>query len=174
MTYSSASDVAQLTKNLLGPEATYTLTSSPTVTAVNSWLTSGCSELELFVVSLGYDVPIPVGSIARAKFEHLEALYAAAWAEFSRTTGTLVPDERTRGQVLMEMFYDQLDRVSDMDLSRAGVSRSSAGKMHVGGISIARKQTVQQNTDNVQPRFFKDMFSFPGTLDPMPSTASSR
>jgi hypothetical protein len=70
------------------------------------------------------------------------------------------------------MFWDQWERISGMDLTLTGVDRSSDGKLYVGGISVSDKQSRETDTSKVSPRFARDMFRFPDTIDPTGSTAS--
>lgn len=172
MPYASASSVAAYTRSLLGEFVTYTNSSCPTRQQVDGWLSSGCSIIEARLSGAGYTVPIAATAGAYAWISDLNALFAAARAEISRSNVTLGPGERTRGQVFQELFDDGLDSLLAIDLSSLGVDRASRGSMYVGGTSKADKQTQEADTDRVEPRFARNMFRFPGVLDPTGSTAS--
>jgi len=172
MSYSSPSAVGALCRNLLGEFVTWTDSSCPTRQQVDGWLSSGCSIIEARLSALGYSVPVSQGTRAYDWLSDLNTLFGVSRAELSRTTATIGPGERSRGELFSEMFYDGLDRLADIDLSSMGVSRASRGVMYAGGISVADKQTQEADTDRVKPRYERDMFRFPGVQDPTGGTAS--
>lgn len=173
MSYASASQVAAYCKNLLGPDPTFTQSSCPTIIQVKGWLSSGCSIIESCLADNGYITPVSASAGVYTWIQEIESLFAAARAEMSRTNVVLGPGERTRGQVFQEMFWDELDRLCQRDLTRDGVARTSAGIMHVGGISVVRKRQVEQDADRVNPRFERNQFRFPDTIDPSGRTSGS-
>lgn len=172
MAYASASTVSGLTKNLLGGEPTFTTSTCPTIYEVNQWLSSGCSIIESTLAGCRYTVPVAAGATIYDWIVSLNALYAAAYAEMSRSNVTLSPGERTRGQVMLEQFDAQLKRLCEGDLTNAGLSRATNAQLYAGGISVADKQRQESDDDRVNPRFGRRMFSFPDTIDPQTSTAS--
>jgi hypothetical protein len=163
MAYSSASDVVGWCHNVLGSASMFSEATDPTLGNVESWLSSGCAVIETQLQSWGYSVPVAATAGAYQWLKDLNTLYAAARVEMSRTNITLGPGERTRGQVMDEWFWRDLDRLQRRDLSTAGVSRSSTGKLYVGGVSQSDKATWDQDSDRVKPRFRKGMFETPGT-----------
>ena len=166
MSYSSASNVAGYCANLLGDEYEFSFTTVPALDQVNFWLSSACSIIESCLSDNGYVVPVSTSSTAYIWIQEIESLFAAARAEMARTNVVLGPGERSRGQVFEEMFWEQLDRLCKRDLTRSGVSKLSNGVIHVGGISRARKALVEQTGDRVAPRFERNQFRFPDTIDP--------
>jgi hypothetical protein len=172
MGYCSASDISSLTKNLLGSSGSFDSSTCPTVAQVNAWITSGCGVIESTLAGAKYSVPVASGTAAYDWLRNLNALYGAAWAEMSRTNVTLEPNQRTRGQVFLEEFWSQLEKLTKGDLTLAGLGRTSQGKLYVGGISISDKQLREGNTDRVPPKFHKGLGSFPGTIEPGATTAS--
>ncbi len=162
--YASASDVASLCRNLLGGQTSFGLSSSPTLTEVNTWLSSGCGIIETRLRGT-----ISTGTTAYDMAKDLNALFAAGKAEMSRSNVTLQPGERTRGQVFMQMFWDELKAMSSMDLSALGWSSlvtSTGGKVYAGGISQADKASVASDTDRVDSRFKRGQFRSIETLNP--------
>ena len=117
---------------------------------------------------------VPVASTVRAYnwVKELNALYATARAELSRTNVTLVPGERTRGQVFLEMFWEDLHSFVAMNLTSVGVGRTSTAQIYVGGISQTDKDTYDEDSDRVPPRFRRGQFEFPGTVRADTTTAS--
>lgn len=167
MSYTSASTVAGYCKNLLGPDRIFSESSCPRLDEVNHWLSTGCGVLETVLSNQGYNTPVSAGVPAYDWLNELNALWGAAFSEMSRTNMVLEPGARTRGQVFYEMFWEQLDRLVKLDLTRMGVGRNAAGAMYVSGVKRARIDSVQTNTTYVRSRFERNMFKFPGTIDPV-------
>jgi len=170
--YADKTDVNAFCKNLLGAASGFDTDTDPTLIFVDAWLSSGCAVLETQLGSHGYTTPVASTVAAYGWLTNLNALYAAARAEMSRTNVTLRVGERTRGQVFDKMFWDELKRMLDMDLTMAGVGRSATGVVYVGGISVADKQAKEGDSDRVGPKFQKGIFDFPGTIRPETTTAS--
>ena len=173
MPYSSASAVAANCKNLLDGQVTWSTTTDPTLQQIKTWLSAGCSIVETELSSAGYDIPVGAGTSAYDRISDLEAIYAAARAEMSRTNITVGPGERTRGQMLMEMFWMDLDKLVDSDLTQAGVTKTGGGKIYTGGISVSTKQTYDTDEDRVPSRFRRGQFRWPGTQVPGGTTISA-
>ena len=157
MAYTSACSVARLCRNLLGQEKVFSQSSCPTLNDVNEWLSSGCSIIESTLAGCRYTVPVASGTTAYGWLSDVNALYGAGMAEMSRTTATVSTDERTRGQVFLEMFWTQLDRLCDSDLSLAGLERANTGPLYVGGTKHSVKRGWRQDTDRVGPRFWRGL-----------------
>jgi len=170
MAYASASDVAANSQSLLHGADSFGTSSSPMLSEVRGWLSSGCSIIETRVASHGYTVPVTAGTRGYDWAKDLNAIYATARAELSRTNVTLAPGERTRGQVFLEMFWDGLEEFLKMDLTLVGIARGSSGTLYAGGISKSDKQLDEADSDRVQPRFKRGQFEFPGTIRPSIST----
>jgi len=168
--YASASNVANYCRNLLGDSASFSSSTSPTLTAVNTWLSSGCSIIESRLSSYGYSIPVSTGTTLYDWISDLNTLYAAARAEMSRINVTLSPGERTRGQVFEEMFWKQLDQWKSMDLTTTGATNNTSSNsilgqtLWVGGTSVASKDSYKDASDRVKPKFSKGMFNMPGTI----------
>ncbi len=164
MAYSTCAQVADLCQNLIQGASTFTSSTSPTEAAVGRWLSSGCSIIETRLRG-----KLTAGTTAYDMASDLNALFAAGKAELSRSNVTLQPGERTRGQVFMQMFWDELAQMLKMDLSALGWSSlvtSTGGKVYAGGISQADKDTVTSDTDRVISRFNRGQFRSTGTYNP--------
>jgi len=170
MPYASVDQVAALCRNLLGTATQFGSSTSPTVYEVESFLSSGCSAIEIRLSAAGYDVPVAAGSRAYDFISHLNTLYGAAYAEMSRTNVVLGPGERTRGQQFLAQFNNEIDGFISLDLTGMGISRSSRGEIYVGGTSKADVNSNISDTDRVPPRFFRGMLQTSGTLEPSEST----
>jgi len=164
MTYGSASGVAANVPNLVGEEGTFTKTTIPTDTQVERWLAAGYALINGDLAGRGYSTPVPATATVYSLVVDLEELYAAARAESARMSARIGPDERTRGQMLMQQFKDGLKALLAMDLSRAGLTHT--GKLYAGGISQSDKDSYNADTDRVQPRFKRGMWRMPDTTRP--------
>lgn len=173
MSYSSASSVASLTRNLTGNKQ-YSTSTCPTINEVNQWLSSGCAIIESRLAGCDYSVPVTGGTAAYDWLGQLNTLYAAAWAEMSRTTATLEPNQATKGQIFLEEFWNQLDMLCKGDLTLAGLSLVSAGRgaIYAGGTMVSEKRIWERDSGRVKSRFSRRMFRTPGTLEPGGYTAS--
>ena len=157
MAYASPSDVANYCRNLLGPEPDFSDATSPTRTAINNWLSAGCALIDGQLASRGYSA-IPTTSTAYDIARDVNALYVAWQAERSRTTTRVTNEERTRADLFKKDFNDQLKMLLTMDLSQTGVTLSrgtTSGGPYAGGISVSDKDTQEDDTDRVQPRFVR-------------------
>ena len=164
MAYSTCAQVADLCQNLIQGASTFTSSTSPTEAAVGRWLSSGCSIIETRLRGT-----LTAGTRAYDMASDLNALFAAGKAELSRSNVTLQPGERTRGQVFMQMFWDELEQMMKMDLSALGwtsLVTSTGGMLYAGGISQADKASVASNTDRVDSRFKRGQFRSVETLNP--------
>lgn len=167
MAYASASNVEALCQHLLGKENAFSTTSSPTRDEVTAFLSSGCAIIESYLSSYGYSVPVASGTVSYDWIRDINAYYAAAIAEMTRLNVSVQPGERTKGQVYQEIFWQNLERLLSLDLALVGgTSRSNAGSLYVGGISVDDKNTYIGNSDRVKPRFSRDQFAFPGIMRP--------
>ena len=172
MAYCSSSAVGALCQSIMSGASDFGASTSPILAAVNSWLSSGCAVLEAKLGEKGYSAPGST-SVGYAWLADLNAFYAAARVEMSRSSFSLEPGARTRGQVFEEMFWAGLERLGKMDLSMVGFARDSAGKLYAGGISQDDKDTYEEDSDRVKPRFTRNQFGFPDTIRPDSLTAAS-
>ncbi len=171
--YGSTSGVASLCRQLASGASDFTTSTSPTAAQVTVWLTGGCAIIETKLTSAGYDVPPAATTVVYGWLTDLNDLWAASKAEMSRTNITLGPGERTRGQVFEEQFWRGMKQLLDNDLTYAGLSRTSTAKIYVGGVSQDDKDTWEDTTDRVGPRFFRGQYAFDETIRPDYSTSGS-
>lgn len=164
MAYASASDVAAFCSNLITGAANFSDSTTPNITQVNAWLSSGCAIMEGYLTSVGYTPPPGTNTAAYIELRQLNAFYGAAMAEMARTNIRLTPGERTRGQQFEKMFWDGLDRLLKRDLSAVGMTYSHRG--YIGGVSESDVETVKDDTDRVPTRFNRGVFDLPGTTRP--------
>lgn len=166
MAYSSASDVALLTSNLLAGSNNFTELTTPAKEGVENWLSSGCSIIHSALQGNGYSVPVTAGAAPAiyGKVKQLEIYYGVAMAEMSRLNTRVAARERTRGQIFMKLFEDGLTSLMNDDLSLGGVPVVATAPMFIGGISKDRKSTVESDTDRVPARFYRGLLEFPGTV----------
>ncbi len=179
MSYSTASGVAAYcSKNLLGPDRLFTESTCPTLNQVEEYLSSGCAIIETVLAGARYATPVPATAGVYGWVSSLNALWAAAHAELYRMNTTMGPGERGRGQLLYDYFWSELEKLilgiggNGNDLTLVGLTRTSVGKLYVGGISVSDKQLWESDTDRVTPRFATGLFSFPGTIKPTARSSS--
>ncbi len=163
--YSAASLVADYTPALLDKDKNFTATTRPTKSAVERWLSSGCSLIHTRLSSAGYTVPIDPSSPVYETVVELETLYGVSRAEMVRLTARVAVTERTRSQQFATMFNKGLDDLLKLDLSEAGVGHDPS-QLYSGGISESDKASVDSGDDRVEPRFRRDQFRYPGTNRP--------
>lgn len=152
--YASASDVAALCRNLLGPEPNFSDATSPNQAQISAWISSGCAVINANLASRNYGA-IPQTSVAWDMARDINALYAAWMAERSRTLTRVTNDERTRADMFKRDFNDQLQQMMRLDFSTLGVIQT--GGVYAGGISAADKDRQESDTDRVAPRFVRGM-----------------
>lgn len=178
MPYCTASAVSAYSKNILGPNKIFTDSTCPTIDQVNSWMSSGCSIIETALLSERYTVPVASTAGVYGWIAELNAMYTASHVEFYRTNVTVSPGERTRAQIIYEMFKDELKALlygwdgKGNDLTLVGISRTSVGPIYAGGLKKSDKQVWESDADRTTPFFFRGMGRFPGTIDPAAGTAS--
>ena len=165
--YASASDVAFLCRNLLASASGFSTSTSPTLTAINGWLSSGCGIIETQLNAWGYATPVSENVALFDWLRHLNTLFAAGYAELSRLNITVSPGERTRGQLFLDQFNAGLKSLQSLDLIMVGASALDTGITHlgafVGGVSVSNKATHVADGDRVKPKFYVGVFNMPGT-----------
>lgn len=171
MSYCTTCDVYSLVHTLVAPASAFDTSTCPSLSDVTTWVTAGSSAIDTQLASNGYG-PIPANSTAYALAGQCNALFAALFAEESRTNARVSADERTRGDRFKRDYEALMKVLVAMDLSRAGVSSLSGGRAYAGGISVSDRATVESDTDRVQPRFRRGQFRNPGTLLPNNISAS--
>ena len=175
MAYASASDVSSLVPHLIGSTASeFNTSTSPTLTEVNAWLSSGSSIINAKIASRGYDA-IGATSIAYEFARQANALYGAYMAERSRLSARVSKQENTRGDVFKSDFEDMLEMLVGLDLSRMGVGRSLGPPTpYAGGISATDKEEYEADSDRIAPRFARGMFNNSETQKPDTSRANEQ
>jgi hypothetical protein len=164
MAYASASDVYMLTPALVLPASGFDVSTCPTLTQVNSWLSAGSAIIDSTLYTAGLN-PIPAGAASYPLATQVNALFGAWMAERSKSNAIISATERQRADLFKKDFTDLLAVLSGMDLSRAGVPEASS-RVYAGGISQSDKQTAAANTDRVPTRFSRGMGRNPLRLDP--------
>jgi hypothetical protein len=89
----------------------------------------------------------------------IEAQYGAAMAHTARAVQVSSAEDQTKGQILMRLFEKNLDNLLKEDLSMAGIAHTS--KIYAGGISVDDKDTVESDTDRVDPAFYRGIHGDP-------------
>lgn len=166
MTYSSASDVAAYCPEMMDGGTNFSATTKPTVTQINAFITVANAKVDSSLAAAGYEVPAGAGATVYPVLRDLEALYVAARAHAAVLSARLGPDDRPKAFVFKKMFEDGMRELLSSDLTMAGLTRASTGTLYAGGISKDDKETYEDDTDRVEPRFKRDQFRTTGTLRP--------
>ena len=166
MAYCTSNEVANLCRHLLGNEVGFNTSSSPTLSAVQEWMSSGCAILETALSSRGYSVPVLRSSGIFDWMSTLNATYAAFQAHRSRISYAVNPGEMTRDMTLEQQFWSDLERMTGMNLVNIGVPMNGQAKGFIGGVSKASKQTYKDNSDRVKPRFHRGILQPTGISTP--------
>lgn len=170
MTYASASDVGLYCPEIIGANSEFSDATDPTRVQVERWLDKGYSRINTAFAGHGYATPVQSSATVYDAVVDLEALYAAARAQFARMSSRLAATERAKGQIYLKQFNDELTALFAQDLTRAGVARASGGKLWMGGISESDKDSYEDDADRVKPRFKRDQFRASGAELPNSNT----
>ena len=180
MGYASSSDIGILCPHLLACGSSsgsdFSASTTPTLNAVNAFISSGSNVIDTRLASKGYD-SIPNTSIAYGMAREANAFYGAYLAERSLLSARVSKMENSRADFFKKDFNDTLEMLVNLDLSNAGVGRSLAPKSpYTGGISETDKDNQQDNLDRVPPRFSRGFATNPETTRPnnAPSDKQSR
>lgn len=169
MAYCSASDIFAFSQNLTHGQPAFNEETTPTLTQINRFLSSGCAAIHTGLSSVGISVPVASGTDLYDRLSDLNSLFGAGRAELSRVNTTIGPGERTRGQYFLDLFKEELEmlleELSEMaedELEEIGgeVNVSSTGKIFVGGISQDSKDAYDSDSDRVKPRMTRNQFKF--------------
>ena len=174
MSYSGCERVADLCLNLMNNASTLTEIPSsvkPASAAYVRWLSSGCALIESTLARRGYSTPVAATAQIYPFIADLEAQYGAYRAEQSRGSVRSGTGDRTRGDGFKTAFDDGIKFLMETDLTQLGVAHTS--HLYAGGISVSDKAIDQGDTDVVQPRFARGVFSGTGQENnPNRNTAS--
>ncbi len=156
--YSSCVRVAALIPNLLNSASDFDNLSvcTPGSAQLINWMSAGCALIEAKIGGMGYTTPIGAANTIFDYLADLEATYTAYRAESARSSPRVAAGERTRAQQFKRDFDSGLDDISDMDLTRLGITYT--GKFYIGGISETEKETQESNTDRVPSRIKRGQF----------------
>jgi len=156
MAYASASQVAAYTPMLLD-EGRFTPTTKPPLSAVEQWLSAGCGLIEATLASAGFRTPIDPSDPIYSAVVDLNALYAAAQAEYARLTVRVTDDSNTRAALLMRRFEDGLHRIASLRPD-AAAAVSTPRKGYIGGVWKSDKEDVTDDSDRIPTRFARGQF----------------
>lgn len=163
MTYATLEDVAAYVPTT-GDNGTYTADTKPTKAQVERFLNRGYSSINAALAAAGYSTPVSSDATVYDELTDLEALYAAARVELVRLSSRYGAEERTRSSALKKEFTDGLAALLKRDLSRAGATHTS--KLTMTGWKESEKESVESDTDRVEPRFKRGQFRYSGTQRP--------
>ena len=156
MAYASASQVANYTP-MLTDEGRFTPTTRPPLSAIEHWLSAGCALIEATLASAGFRVPVEASDPIYDAVVDLNALYAAAQAEYSRLTVRVTDDANTRAAIFQRRFRDGLQQIAALRPGDAATV-STARKGYIGGVWKSDKEDVSDDSDRIPTRFSRGQF----------------
>lgn len=122
-------------------------------------------EIYTFLTLEGNASPQTVAASLRQVYRAAGNVASAIGARYARKV-TNSMGRRKQEQETMMAHYLTLAKYLRGRASMLGVAP------YAGGLSVAEKETNQENTDLVQPEFQRDMFSEPATEDNPPLTST--
>lgn len=158
--YASASSVFPYFRAELSGSAAFTANTLPTSTDITTWLAQGYARVNRALAGQGYTTPVTSSAACYEEVVQCEILYAAAMGHTVKNVQRASADQWTKGEVYMDRHRKALADLLASDLSRAGLSHTSG--VYAGGISDADKESAEEDTDRVTPRFSRGQFNQPG------------
>ncbi|NIV40478.1 MAG: hypothetical protein GWN58_67085 [Anaerolineae bacterium] len=161
MAYGSASGVAALCKHLTTQgDGAFNNDTTPTRRQVLAFLDDGSALMDAEMSQNGFSTPV-TASLVTAVLDPIAEFYAAAMAESVETVrrsdwqGT---SESSKPTHWMELHRGAMDRIMmerGKALSILGATRgtSLAYGLHAGGLSEDEKDTWEDDSDFIEPRF---------------------
>ncbi len=108
MTYAQFSDVVALVPQLSGSQALNDVTSIPTITQVNEYLTNTAAEIDAALASIGLQTPVTQPASFVTALLHLNAVGAAALLLLSIYPAETESDKAPLGTVFLEEYKMRL------------------------------------------------------------------
>lgn len=120
MSYGSASGVAAIVP--AAAPSGFSATTTPTATQVATWLAEGYSEINRYLSTAGYAVPVESTTDIYATLTALENLYAAAYVLRARGMDIVQGGEENRSDSMLRDFFARLKTLAGQDLTALGGS----------------------------------------------------
>ena len=133
---------------------------APTQANVNDWLEQGAQYLDAKLSSAGYTTPVTSGTAAYTMLTNLNTLFAAAMVENAYSVDVNAATGQSRGETLEMRFWKGVDNLLKLDLSGMGVTHTCHA--YAGGISLADKDAVEDDSDRTPLAFRRGMHAYPG------------
>jgi len=148
VTYSSASNVFSYFRSALSASSAFSSGTRPSSTDITRFLGAGYSKINTALKAKGYSTPVSSTATCYDEVVELETIYAAAMGYQSLDLQRVSPQARTKGELLMGFFNDQLKGFLHQDLSCAGLTLAH-DQLYAGGISIDDKDAVEESQKNI-------------------------
>lgn len=163
MGYCDTTHVAALCSALVSGSADFSTDTNPTKAMVQVFISSGCAFLDALTRGKGYAPPASSNALYDL-YRHMNALYAAWFAERRRTTDRTAPGEKSRADLLYNDLKAHIQMVfgadlDTLDLASAGLSPVNEVGPYGGGISKDDIEAFEDDEDRMPPRFVRGMSS---------------
>ncbi len=133
---------------------------APSTTNVNNWLEEGAKYIDAKLSGAGYSVPITSAASAYHLLQSLNTLFGAAMVESAYSVETSSGTGTTRAESLETRFWKGVENLLRLDLSGMGVAHTC--QAYAGGISLADKDSVEDDTDRTPLAFRRGQHAYPG------------
>ncbi len=135
-------------------------TGAPRTSTVTDWIEEGAAIIDAKLAGAGYSVPVASTASAFPILRNLNTIYAAAMVEGAYSVEVSSGGGQTRAQSLEMRFWKGVDNLLRLDLSGMGVTHTC--QAYAGGISLADKDSVEDDTDRTPLAFRRGMHAYPG------------
>lgn len=144
-------------------ESGFSSSTVPTLAAVERWLTTSYYWIQGLLHRAGLSGTQTATNVV-AILQELNVYDVCIKVEMALPTQIESGDPNERFQVFVDRRAELLDAIRDGTLAGLGASEYDAGqrKPVAGGLSIARKAVLTEDTDAVQPRATIGRFNNPG------------
>jgi hypothetical protein len=141
---------------------TFSATGTPSLTAIERYLDQSYYEIQAALAREGYSVTIS-GTAALGILEAMQAYGAVAKIELAHPVTGLRGEPNDRYKQFIKLWQSGTAIIATDALVRLGETRSTelGAYVAVGGVSKSRKQGVYDDSDAVQARFKRGMFTNP-------------
>jgi N-acetyl-anhydromuramyl-L-alanine amidase AmpD len=142
---------------------TFDSTTAPTLDQVQGFITDGYNLLNSLLARYGYGTAQTDTEVVAA-LQPYNVFYAVAQVELCQPSVGGRPAEETRWYQFQKLFETAEEFVSSPEFARLGatVDNRALAQLAVGGVSIDRMDTVEDDSDRVIPAFTRKRHTYRG------------
>ena len=161
----SCMDEVEALCKYLTADAVFSTTTQPTLAEVEEWLTAAYRIINVKLLEYGYAAD-QTDTDVKGALQHYNALWAAAQVEFSQPSAGFTPEGENRGDKFLKMFDDELQKlINSRGFFLLGATKTEGllDAVSAGGIRVADKRTLNDDSDFLKTRFRMGQFDDKGT-----------